>query len=156
MLSSVELSSMENRLLVLRIDYFHPYVHTHTHTLSLSLSLQFNLHGYYSCLFSKASPGINVIPRRILSFPDSVHSPTDQKGGFWGGGVAYIYKYIYVQFVITSSFRAPLQAPPGRPRAPARGTRRFRAFFWLLDAGLAATIGGTSGMSLNIQVLSHS
>ena len=30
---------MENRLLALRTDYFHPYVHTHALSLSLSLSL---------------------------------------------------------------------------------------------------------------------
>ena len=85
MLSSLESSSMENILLVRISDYFHRYVHT----LSLSLSL-YHCYLTFMAIILAFSPmhllGFNVMPRRIPSFADSVHSPTDQKGGFCDGG----------------------------------------------------------------------
>ena len=85
LLSSLELSSMENRLLALRIDCFHPYVHTHSLSLSLSLPLSLSL---YSLQF-------NIHPFHILFI-----LPTDQTGVvvflFLGGSIYIYIIYIYI------------------------------------------------------------
>ena len=74
--------------MVLRIDYFHPDVHTLSLSLSISPSL-YHCNVIFVGIILAFSPlhllGFNVMPRRIPSFTDSVHSRTDQKGWFWEG-----------------------------------------------------------------------
>ena len=67
-----------------------------SHSLSLSLPLSLcHCNLIFMAIILGFSPmhllGFHVMPRRIPSFTDSVHSPTDQ-GGFWeGAGSMYLY-----------------------------------------------------------------